>query len=100
MLSLQDKLAILADAAKYDASCASSAAPARNSVGVVANTSSLWAYRLAWRVAVSQPTRIISNSRSSLPWGAKSATNTPFPCVDITIASFIAAETSEFGGGN
>ena len=35
-----------------------------------------------------------------LPWGAKSATNTPFPCVDITIASFIAAETSEFGGGN
>lgn len=33
MLSLQDKLAILADAAKYDASCASSAAPARNSVG-------------------------------------------------------------------
>jgi len=29
MLSLQDKLAILADSAKYDASCASSAAPVR-----------------------------------------------------------------------
>lgn len=32
-MELQDKLAILADAAKYDASCASSAAPKRNSLG-------------------------------------------------------------------
>jgi putative DNA modification/repair radical SAM protein len=31
MASIQDKLAILADAAKYDASCASSGAPRRNS---------------------------------------------------------------------
>ncbi len=33
LLSLPDKLAILADAAKYDASCASSAAPKRHSRG-------------------------------------------------------------------
>ena len=33
MMSLRDKLAILADAAKYDASCASSGASKRNSVG-------------------------------------------------------------------
>jgi putative DNA modification/repair radical SAM protein len=33
MLSLRDKLAILADAAKYDASCASSGTARRNSVG-------------------------------------------------------------------
>lgn len=33
MMELTDKLEILADAAKYDASCASSAAPKRNSIG-------------------------------------------------------------------
>ena len=32
-MQLREKLSILADAAKYDASCASSGAPARNSVG-------------------------------------------------------------------
>ena len=32
-MNLQSKLAILADAAKYDASCASSGAAPRNSVG-------------------------------------------------------------------
>lgn len=32
-MDIKDKLAILADAAKYDASCASSAAPKRNSLG-------------------------------------------------------------------
>jgi len=32
-LDLAGKLAVLADAAKYDASCASSAAPRRNSTG-------------------------------------------------------------------
>ncbi len=32
-LELKDKLAVLADAAKYDASCASSSAPKRNSLG-------------------------------------------------------------------
>jgi len=32
-VDIKDKLAILADAAKYDASCASSAAPKRNSLG-------------------------------------------------------------------
>lgn len=32
-MEIKNKLAILADAAKYDASCASSAAPKRNSMG-------------------------------------------------------------------
>ena len=32
-MNLQSKLAILADAAKYDASCASSGAPKRHSIG-------------------------------------------------------------------
>lgn len=32
-MDIKDKLAVLADAAKYDASCASSAAPKRNSLG-------------------------------------------------------------------
>ena len=32
-MDIKDKLAILADAAKYDASCASSGAPKRNSLG-------------------------------------------------------------------
>ena len=32
-MELTDKLEILADAAKYDASCASSGAPKRNSIG-------------------------------------------------------------------
>lgn len=40
MLSTEDKLAVLADAAKYDASCASSGAPKRNSrAGGIGSTS-------------------------------------------------------------
>ncbi len=45
-MQLIDKLSILADAAKYDASCASSGAPKRSSEG-----KSGWARPMAWAFA-------------------------------------------------
>jgi hypothetical protein len=52
-------------------------------------------------VTVSHPTRITSNSRSSLPWGVKSVMkNTLFIYVGSIIATFIDAESNAFSGGN